>query len=341
MASIRAYGDKGWRVHVSASRKGFATLVDTKTFDSKRVAQQWAAERQSQLRSEIAAQALGNLGLGKTLKEAFDRYLEEVSQTKRGYAWEVKRLNMFAKHLPVGLPLCAISEGHIERFREQRKEAVTAGTILRDFNLLSHVFEVARRDWKWIKENPCANVRRPKSPKHRSRIISNSEIKAMCRQLGYVSGYAPNSMKQVVALCFLLALRTGMRSGEILGLTWDRVFEYHVHLNQTKTDTPRDVPLDHRAKVLLKLLINQDAIPTLGISAASRDSLFRKARNMAGLSGFTFHDARHNAATRIGKQVGKPGKLSIFEFCTIFGWQSTKFAMVYVNPSAAEIAAKL
>ena len=51
-------------------------------------------------------------------------------------------------------------------------------------------------------------------------------------------------MSQAVARVFLFALRTGMRAGEICGLTWDRVHADHVSLPVTKT-RPRLVPLDH------------------------------------------------------------------------------------------------
>ena len=53
-------------------------------------------------------------------------------------------------------------------------------------------------------------------------------------------------MSQAVARVFLFALRTGMRAGEICGLTWGRVHADHVSLPVTKT-RPRLVPLEPRA----------------------------------------------------------------------------------------------
>lgn len=61
---------------------------------------------------------------------------------------------------------------------------------------------------------------------------------------------------------------------------------------------------------------------------------YAKARRSAGLSGFTFHDARHTAATRIGMSA----KLTLQQMCAMFGWKDPKMAMIYFNPKASDIA---
>jgi integrase len=104
----------------------------------------------------------------------------------------------------------------------------------------------------------------------------------------------------------------------------------------TKNGTARAVPLSRSARRWLGLLRGQAQPFTLADS--SRDALWRKARKAAGLEGFTFHDLRHTAATRIGATVGKPGRLSFPQFCAVFGWRNPAQAMVYVNPTAAELA---
>jgi len=77
------------------------------------------------------------------------------------------------------------------------------------------------------------------------------------------------------------------------------------------------------------------------LGPGTRDAIFRRARERAGLSGFTFHDARHTAATRIGASVGQPGRLSFPEFVKVFGWRDPKHALIYVNPTADALADKL
>jgi integrase len=54
-----------------------------------------------------------------------------------------------------------------------------------------------------------------------------------------------------------------------------------------------------------------------GLSPQTLDALFRKYRALAGLSGFTFHDARHTAATWMAQ------KLNVLDLCKVFGWSNT------------------
>ena len=67
----------------------------------------------------------------------------------------------------------------------------------------------------------------------------------------------------------------------------------------------------------------------------SLDALFRRARHRAGLDGFTFHDLRHTAATRLAP------RLSVLDLCRMFGWAKADQALTYYNPSAGEIAKRL
>jgi integrase len=67
------------------------------------------------------------------------------------------------------------------------------------------------------------------------------------------------------------------------------------------------------------------------------DTLFRRARKRAKLEGFTFHDSRHTAATRIALS----GRVNVLELCKIFGWKSATQALTYFNPTADDLAAKL
>lgn len=209
--------------------------------------------------------------------------------------------------------------------------------MLRDLNLMGSIFTAAVSDWHWLDESPMPKVSRPQAPPGRKTTITWRQIKATLRALGYRRA-RPRSQKEVVALTLLIALRTGMRSSEITGLTWDRWHGSFVSLPETKNGDARDVPLSRKCRRYFALLQGVDAELVCPVSAQSRDVLFRKARDSAGLSGFTFHDARHTAATWVGRQVGKPGRLSFPQFCKAFGWRNPQQALEYVNPTAAELA---
>lgn len=315
---------------------GPGALRDSGTFRTKREADEWAVRR----RAELKAQKNGNEGHKKTLRDAMRRYAEEVAPTHRGERWEQIRLAAFEGHdtLPITLPVGQITPQHLARWRQWRETKVGPASVRREMSLLGSVFTAARRDWHWIDASPLQDVRRPAAPPHSERTITKAEIKVMLRELGYRWGRRPASVKQVVAYTLLLALRTGMRAGELTGMSWENVHDSWVRLPLTKNGSARDVPLSIKARRLMACLDGYDDERPLPITVQVLDATFRRARTNAGLSGFTFHATRHTAATWIGRSVGRPGRLSFPEFCGMFGWRDPKNAMIYCNPSAEELA---
>lgn len=314
-------------------------LRDSATFATKREAEAWKARRRQELLDGAKRSSKGRA----TLMQAFERYLAEVSPSLKGHDWYVKRIHAFVRddRLPVTLPLTDLSTAHLNNWKQARLQEVTAGTVLRDLGLLGSVLGYCRKDWGWMDHDPMGMLRKPPTPKHRDRVITWRETRVMLRQLGYVNGKRPASFKQMAAYAFLIALRTGMRAGEILGAEWVNYHGTWLRLPDTKNSTARDVPLSRKAIKLIERLRGLDEDRLLPIASGTLDALFRRARDTAGLEGFRFHDTRHTAATRIGATVGQPGKLSFPEFCKVFGWRDPKYALVYVNPSASSLAGKL
>ena len=325
MATPKKTAQGTWRVQIEVRgvRESF-------TGPTKRDASDWAARRAT----EIRAMASGKAGTVKTLKQALDRYAEEVSPTKRGEAKEIIRLEAFKKQaLPINRKLSDLTTADLVSWRDSRLAVNARGSVLRDMTLLGSVLEVARREWQWIPANPMRDVKRPANPDHRQRVISGLETRRMLRTLGY--GFPSRTVSQAVAACFLVALSTGMRAGELCGLRWLDVKGDHVTLRMTKNGTARDVPLSPVARKLIERMKGWDDVLVFGLKSQTLDALFRKARDRAALEGFTFHDARRTAATRVSKQV------DVLMLCRIFGWKNPQMAMVYYAPTASDMARHL
>ncbi|HEY9103218.1 site-specific integrase [Chitinimonas sp.] len=326
MASVQKTA-KGYRaqVYVKGQR-------DSQVFRTQREANAWAARREVELREQSTLLP----GERHTFGEALERYLVEVTPTKRSAANEAKRINAYLADptLPTQLPIGRVTSDMLGVWRDARLKEVKPSSVLRDFSILSAVFECARREWKWIEEKPTTDVRRPKAPEHREVVITWSQIRGMLRALGYSPRHQVREARQAVGACFLLALRTGMRAGELAGLTWDRVADDYAVLPVTKT-VPRKVPLSRRALRVVEKMRGYDETLVFGLKGQVLDALFRKYRERAGLSGFTFHDSRHTAATMLAR------KLDVLDLCKMFGWKNPKMAMVYYNPTASQIASRL
>jgi len=326
MASIQKTS-KGYRAQIKLSLSG-VPVRDSSVFPTKREAVEWAARREAELRTD----ATTPIGDKHTLKAALRRYADEVSPTKRGERWEQIRLSAFESYkLPIEKPIGRITSQDIADFRDARAAKIGPGSVRRELSLLSSVFETARLEWGWADLNPCKAIRKPPHSKHRERVIQWGEIKRMLRQMGHRRG-RPSSVGQSVAVCMLLALRTGMRAGELTGMQWGQVFEKHIHLPLTKSGRSRNVPLSSKARSLLRRMNGWDDESVFGLQAPTLDALFRKYRGRAGLEGFTWHDTRHTAATMISKRI------PVLDLCKMFGWTDPKMAMVYYNPHASSIA---
>lgn len=117
-------------------------------------------------------------------------------------------------------------------------------------NLLSHVFSVARKEWKWLQRSPTTNVARPRPKPPRDRLISQDEIERICVALNWrhdARDCIPETKQQRIALAFLFAIETAMRAREICALRRGDVSGRVARLHTAKNGFPRNVPLSARA----------------------------------------------------------------------------------------------
>lgn len=323
MASIQQTAS-GWRAQLSVRGQR-----DSQVFPSKRDAQVWAARRETELRTLAA----GRADLVHTVHQLLRRYAAEVSPGKRGERWERIRLEALERMLP-DKKLAALTPADLTAWRDRRLGAVSRGTVLREISLLRAVLETGRRDWGWLTVNPMTDISKPAAPPHRTRTLSWREIRAVARRLGWSRGRI-DTLSQSCALALFLSLRTGMRAGEICGARWEQLTGNVLHLPRTKNGESRDVPLSAKALRLIERARSIGTPTIVGVRSQTLDALFRRARQEAGLSGFTFHDARHTSATYYARI------LTPFELCRMFGWKDMKMALRYYNEKPGFIAAKL
>ena len=144
-----------------------------------------------------------------------------------------------------------------------------------------------------------------------------------------------------------------MRSGEMLRL---RPEDYHrdekyIRVSATekggrkgsrsgKARNPgRDVPLTKRAiEILDQLLLNpvKGSPYIVGVTDGSRDALWRKARDQSGLDDLTFHDSKHEAATRLSKF------LDVFQLSHAIGTKDLRLLRdTYYSKDVARAVAQL
>lgn len=85
MASIQKTA-KGYRAQIKILGQR-----DSRVFGTRREAVEWAARRESEIRTQLTTP----LGEQHTLRQALRKYADEVSPKKRGERWEQIRLAAF------------------------------------------------------------------------------------------------------------------------------------------------------------------------------------------------------------------------------------------------------
>lgn len=299
-------------------------------FDTKSAASQWGTREEAAL----LAEKRGGLPQ-RSLSEAIDRYVLEVSSKKAGERFEKLRLEALKRDYPkmAAKVVSSLTTADLADWRDARLKLVTKGSVQRDINLLSHVFTKARDEWHWMRVNPFKGMEAPGDNPPRDRLPTPKENKRLLRWLGYVTGKRPKTKQAETALAYLLALRTGMRAGEVLQLgpkTVQGSVATVKHKMQYRTGKPRKVPLSRQALRLLK------GFPGFTITSESLDALFRKARDSLLIEGLHFHDARADALTRFSKKV------DVLTLARISGHKDLRVLLeTYYRTTVEEIAERL
>jgi len=138
MASFRKRGDK-WQARVH--RQGAAAPV-VKTFITKAVAIKWARNVESQLDLEVFAPKQ----VMPRLKTVVERYVAEVTLTKKGESQERYRATQLMKTKLADLFMDKITSEVVAKYRDQRLTQVSNNTVRLELAFLSVVLSSPERN---------------------------------------------------------------------------------------------------------------------------------------------------------------------------------------------------
>jgi len=321
MASFSKLPSGKWRAQVEREGKRRSA-----SFSTKREATDWANQQEyAILNAEFIASS-------QLLSDVFNRYASEVSPLRKGERWEIVRLAKLGRDRIGAIAIGEVAPSDFADWRDRRLQEVQPASVAREMNLLSAVMTVAHKEWGLLKSNPVSDVRKPRKPVPRDRIVTDCELKA----LALSAGADLNRARARAFHAFLFAIETAMRAGEIVGLTWEHIdlTRRVAHLLDTKNGHPRDVPLSSEAVRLLEALPRTD--PVFGLQSAQLDALWRKLRDGATVSGLRFHDSRRTATTRLAR------KLDVLELAKMTGHRDLAILLnTYYKQDAATVAQKL
>jgi integrase len=152
----------------------------------------------------------------------------------------------------------------IAQYEKRRLQQVSAYTVCNELGVLRHMLRLGKR-WGYLHEVP--EIVTPKKPEGRVRYLEEAEIARLLTECDACHDRSPHLWTIVT-----IAVNTGMRQDEIMGLAWERIdlATSRITLYRTKSGKPRGVPIN-RAVYEALIALQPDATLRVG-------RLFTKAR---------------------------------------------------------------
>lgn len=314
---------KNGSIQAKIRRHGIAV---SETFSKQSDAEAWARKQESEVerglwRDSVEAERT-------TLAEALARYQKEVSEHKRGQRQEVSIIGILSAEPIATLTLARVRGADIAALLTKWRKLYAAATITRRLALLSHLFEMARKEWGMEGlVNPVQQVKLPQVKNARERRVTDQEIELLVK----------STESPLLPSIIMLAVATAMRRGELAGLEWKHIdlAKRTAHLPITKNGSTRDVPLSTTAIAVLKNLPRNINGAVFDMRDDAISQAFARACERAGLADLRFHDLRHEATSRLADL------LQLHELMKVTGHRDTRMLARYYHPRAEDLAKKL
>ena len=210
-------------------------------------------------------------------------------------------------------------------------------TVRLELALVSHLFEIARKEWGMESLlNPLKNITKPSGSRERDRRLVAGEFERIADAL-------TASDNPWVRPAFDLAIETSLRQGMLVQLRWEWVdlerqtvtipVSFRRHGNK---GVPAVLPLSLRAVSVLKALPQQTTGPILATTANAIRCIWKRTLKALGIENLRWHDLRHEAASRFFEKGLHP-----LEVASITGHKSLTMLRRYTHLQPEALAAKL
>lgn len=338
---ISSDGETSYRVKVRL--KGCST--QTATFERLTDAKKWAQSTESAIRENRhfkTAEAKRH-----TVADLIDRYIKDVMPTKPKSARDQLRQLEWWKDGIGRYTLADVTPSLIVEYRDKLASGLTKkgtirnpATVVRYMAALSIAFSTAVKEWGWMDDSPMRKVTKPTESRGRVRFLSDDERPRLLKA-------CQESSNPYLYPVVVLALSTGMRQGEIMGLTWDVVdlIRGRAILHETKNGERRAVAITGHALEVLKklskvrkidsnfLFPSKENTPQKPQKPMDLRSPWNTAIKNADIQNFHFHDLRHSAASYLAMNGA-----SLAEIAEVLGHKTLQMVKRYAHLSEGHTA---
>ena len=313
---------------------------ESATFDRLTDAREWSKKIEADMK------AGRHFGVSKrhTVAELLDRYeatelpsLKSAATVKARLDWW-RELHGAALLSDLTPDVIAKARDTLKATPKQRGAGIrSAADVNRTLAALSSACGYAVKELGWLERNPMERVTKGAESKGRVRFLSDEELPRFlqaCRESGNPSLY----------LAVVLALTTGGRQSETMGLRWPQIDlkRRTAMLGDTKNGDARALPLSGEAIALLQerakvRSLTDDRLfpPTVAAKKAPYLDLrqpFAAALKAAEIKDFHWHDLRHTCASYLAMAGTSP-----LEIAKVLGHRTMAMVARYSHLSPGRV----
>ncbi len=268
------------------------------------------------------------VGHSKTFRDMMKKFMKEHSP-KVSSSMSVSYATSLTHLIPYfgDSNLLSISPKMISKYKVLRKdEDAKPASINRELAMLSKAFNLAVKEWEWIKENPVSKVQREKENNERDRWLTEDEEKRLLDN-------CPEWLREIV----VFALNTGLRQDELLSLEWSRIdlIRKTILIKETKNGKPKTLPLN---KIALGVINRRSKVKSIKndfvffnrngkkIDPCNLRRSFYIVLREVEILNFKFHDLRHTFATKLVQRG-----IDLYKIAKLLGHHDIKMTERYAH----------
>lgn len=301
MATINKHVDKKGKTTYRVRIRLKGSPVVSATFDRISDAKEWARNTDADIRAGRYIDKMESQR--RTLAELLDVYEKRVlpSKGERTVSIQKSQLKWWRNELG-SLTLASITPAKInECINKLTDGGASSSTVNRYLAAISHAFTYATKDLGWLPDSPMRKITKPKEPRGRVRFLSADERKRLLEA-------CKASSNPLLYPAVLLAVSTGIRSGEQFSLTWRNVDTQtgRIILEDTKNGERRTAiatgpALEELRKLAKVRMLDNEHIFPGKVKGKPIDlrAPWEAALKAAEIEGFHWHDLRHSFASEL------------------------------------------
>lgn len=287
-----------------------------------------ALQAESYVKNQIFEQKYGLFSDTTTFKEFIDSvYLPFVEENNANVYSKKIYINVLIDYFGK-MFIKEITPQQCRNFQTIRKNSITIhgrkrspASVNKETSTLSKIFSLAIEEGK-AKDNPMRFVKKLKSPGKRQRVLSPAEEKRFWKEVRKDS---------ILYRLSLIAVHTGLRRGQILGLEIDKHIDFENGLIVALKSKGRDkrwLPLNRTMQNLFAQIKNEivrgKIFPFKSFAKRWNNAM---SKEKANLKDFRFHDLKHAFGTKLLKKGVSPERIQMF-----YGHSDLDVTEIYLHP---------